>query len=116
MTVLAVYDDSGGGCSGLIGAPCNIDVENDVFSELAPGTFTTTTLPCIPGPGSTLCELADGSADAFIAVTYQNPTAVEIAEMTTRAQNHLAPILGALLLGSSLAWLVLRRKTQSKQV
>ena len=119
MTVLATYDDSVGPpfCTNMAGSPCVGDFENDIFSEPSPGTFTTTVNPCPPGPGSVGCELMDTSADAFITVVYQTPSAVELTEMNTQSQsNSLAPILGALLLGSSVVWLVLRRKRDPKQV
>jgi hypothetical protein len=57
-------------------------VQDDVFSEPAPGTFTTTLDPCPPGAGAGLgsdCELftspgpGAGSQDAFILVQYPFP-------------------------------------------
>jgi hypothetical protein len=114
MTVLAAYDDTGTGCSGLPGAPCNIDAENDIFSEAVAGTFTTSPTSCVPGTPPLGCELADGSADAFITVNYQAPTAVDLDEFENRSpRSGLVPVLGVLVLVSGLALITQRRKKTS---
>jgi GEVED domain len=43
--------------------------EEDVVTENGSG-MTTGPYSCAPGPGSTGCELGDGSADAFFSITY----------------------------------------------
>ncbi len=45
----------------------------DVISEAVPGTWTTTADACAtPGEAATLCEIADGSTDAFVSTAPQD--------------------------------------------
>ena len=46
----------------------------DVMTEAVAGTWTTTSSSCAtPGPATTLCELSDGSSDAFVPVAFPAP-------------------------------------------
>ncbi len=46
----------------------------DVMTEAVPATWTTTSTDCAtPGSATTLCEIADGSSDAFVPLAPQAP-------------------------------------------
>lgn len=122
ITLLLAMDNANvpAGCNGLIsGAPCSVFPEDDLLSELVGGTWTTTPNNCLTGPGpppSTVCELGDGSADAFIRVTYLAPTAIGVQEATASGtHNWLVPALVALPVAGLTARLLLRRRRSYTQ-
>jgi hypothetical protein len=64
----------------------------DVMSEAVAGTWTTTSDSCAtPGAASTLCEIADGSTDAFIPPSPQGVGGGRIAALTLQRNDSGSP-------------------------
>jgi hypothetical protein len=111
ITLLQTLDDWI--CTGTTpGAPCPVP-EDDLLSEPLAGTFTTTPNSCPTGAGATACEVGDGSADAFISVTYLAPTAVGVQKAAASGvQNWALPALVALPAAGLTARLLARRRSR----
>lgn len=73
--------------------PSNIEI--DIISEETAGTYTTSPNSCAAGnpagTSATKCELLDGSADGFISVSYQDPTAVSLEQFIARPVSAAMP-------------------------
>ena len=74
----------------------------DTFSEVTAPTHTLTTQNCPSGAGATACEMGDNSADAYITVTYDSPTAVSLRDISANPTTSWVTLalVGALAIGS----------------